>query len=258
MKNVYRSLTNIVATAIAGLALAGASPALADNYFEEVNGSPALRVWNGGTGNVVVAVATNGAQLIVTTDGNATTLTGASYDTVAEAAAGIAACTNRDGAFRLTVDSSVALAADSVDAELLDGGYTGAPNAWLEIPWNSTNALHYDVSLPSGSIRARGSELNIGREAVPGKVAKVYGAASGTGNVTLGIYVNGSLKFSKSIVSPKYVLGAGNTNVADNVVFVDEAPQIPYGPQDSVLIRATRATTLTTGNLGVITEPKTY
>lgn len=254
-------MTNIknIILAVALFAIAACTPAIADNYFETADSSPAFRVWNGGTGVVVVAITTNGAgaDMSVTTDGLATTIDGSgNTDTIAELGAAVAACTNRDGTFTLTVDTSTSLAADSTDGELLDGVYTGAANAWLEIPWDTSAALHYSVSRPQAPLFARGTVIDRAGVAVGGKVSRVYGEPTGTGNVTLSIYVAGSLKYQKTYVSPQYVLGAGNTNVADAVVSLDVEPGIPYGPQDAVIVRAARATTATTGNLGVITEPK--
>lgn len=250
--------------AAALFAVACLTPARADNYFETNNAPPALRVWNGGTGVLVVAVTTNGggANCSITTDGLATTLDGssASYDTVGEWVGAINAVTNRDGTFTLTADGSVSLNSDTVQGKLLDGSYTGAVNAWLEIPFNTTNALHLTAAIPKSPIFARGTQRELPpKVSTGGKVASVYGDIAGTGNVTLSVWVSGNLKYRRVITSPQYVLGAGNTNVADATVFLSVEPNVPYGPQDAVVIRAARGTTMTTSaNLGVLTEPAKY
>lgn len=225
-------------------------------HYEGADSSAAFRIWNGYTGSVVVVITTNGAgnNMSVTVDGLANTVDGSgSTDTIAELGAAIAAVTNTDGEAKLTVDTSVSLSTDSTDGELLDGTYTGAANAWLEIPWDTSACLFYQVAFPQSPIfDVNGADQ--GRVPVPFTISKVQGFPTGTGNVTLSIYVDGSAQYSRVYTSPVYQLGAGGTNVADASVVIDIAPGIPVGSQKSVIVRAARATTATTGNLSIIAE----
>jgi len=246
---------------IAAILVCAATAALSQtvHYESGADATAAFRIYNGYTGNVVVVITTNGAgaNMSATVDGNANTIDGSgNTDTIAELAAAFAAVTNADGDAKLTLDTSVSLAADSTDGELLDGSYTGAPNAWLDIPWDTSAALFYQVALPKvpffdsdGDVIAAGD-----RGSVPFKVKKVFGNPTGTGNVTLTIYVDGTAKYSRIYESPVYMLGAGGTNVASTTVWLNDAPEIPVGSQSAVIVRAARATTATTGNIGIIAE----
>lgn len=211
----------------------------------------ALRVKNSFTGDLSIVVATNGEHIVITCDGNATTLTaGTSYDTISELAAGIAACTNTSGEASLTVNAEPSLAADSTDEELLDGTYTAVSGKWLNLLWDTSAAKHYSVYLPS-----RTYQTGVGAY----RVSRVVGEPTGTGDVTLSIYKAGTLVNRQVITSPIYVPGTGgatNSYTADNTVNVDWDVGIPFGGDEAVIVRAARATTATTGILGAVIDPQ--
>jgi hypothetical protein len=209
----------------------------------------ALRVKNSFTGDLSIVVATNGEHIVITCDGNATTLTaGTSYDTISELAAGIAACTNTSGDASLTVNAEPSLAADSTDEELLDGTYTAVSGKWLNLLWDTSAAKHYSVYLPS-----RTYQTGVGAY----RLSRVVGEPTGTGNVTLSIYKGGTLINRKVITSPVYVIDSTTTNAtADNTVNVDWDVGIPFGGDEAVIVRAARATTATTGILGAVIDPQ--
>lgn len=177
-------------------------------------------------------------------------------DTIAELAAAIVALTNASNEAKLIVDQSQSLSTDSTDGELLAGTYTAAAGEWLEVLWDTSACLFYQVSFPKAPFfDASGNEIVKGqRVPVPFNIDKVFGEPTGTGNVTLSVYVDGSTKYTKTYTSPFYVLGAGGTNVASQVINIDESPGIPVGSQNAVIIRAARATTATTGNLGTVVK----
>ena len=219
--------------------------------------SVALRVKNGySSGTLSITIATGGASaenLVVigtftnTVDGSGT------IDTIAELAAAIVACTNAAGTASLVADTDSALAADSTDGELLDGTYTAAPGKWLELLWDTSTAKHYDLYLPGGAY---------GHGAY--KLAKVTACPGGTGSVTMGIYQSGTLIAQKVITSPVYVNPAellyGGTNVETNTmgiindVNVDWDLNIRSIGAQPIIVRATRASTATTGVISAIIE----
>lgn len=255
MKNLFKI------SLIAGLlALLAASPSLAQSthYNGTDDTAIALRVYNTATGTATVAILGSGTQAVVTVDGLATTITGTGdADTIAELAAAIAACTNRDGAVKLTVDQSQAISTDSTDAELLTGVYTAAPNTWVTIPWDTSACKFYQATIPARGlwVDADGDAINADRWlASKGVINRVYGLPTGTGNATLKVYVNGTERLSNVYAEP-YVLGVGNTNVIDNVIRLNEAVAIDFGFQDSVIVRASRATTAAGGNIGFSVTP---
>ena len=240
---------NTIITALIALFVSTASFA-ASIHYASADGSPAIRVYNGYTGTVSIVITTNGAgnNMSVTLDGLANALDGSgNTDTVAELAAAIAACTNRAGTAALVVDTDCALGTDSTDGELLDGTYTAVAGAWLEIPWDTSAALHYDVYIPDTAAGGVARQTQT-------KLKSVYGNPGGTGAVSLDVYLDGALAFSKPFIEPAGVSGTNDAAVViSNTVDLQSDVNIPVGTK-SILVRATRATTATTGMLGIVLE----
>ncbi len=93
-------------------------------------------------------------------------------------------------------------------------------------------------------------------------ITSIYGDIGGTGNITVEIYLNQTQKYQSSVVSPVYV-PAANTGASNSVIqAADEVStgilDIPLyfnvGKDQDCLVKATRATTGTTGGIGVRTE----
>jgi hypothetical protein len=215
---------------------------------ETADTSPAMRVKNDSTATLSITIDTAGAgaaNYVVIND-NTNTIDGSgSIDTIAEFAAAIAACTNAAGSKLLVVDSNCALDADSTDGELLSGTYTAAAGKWLELPWDTSGHLSYDLYLPGGQYGS-GSY----------KISKIVGCPVGTGNVTLGIYQDGTLIAQQIYTSPvwKYSDATMTNGAADAVVNVDWAVNMRNLGGEAVIVRATRGTTATTGIIGAIIE----
>ena len=217
--------------------------------------SVALRVKNGDTTTLTIQVESAGAgNITVTVGGQANVIDGSgSIDTIAEVAAAIAACTNTTLKKTLTVDANCALAADSTDAELMTATYTAAPGKWLELLWDTSAHLSYDLYLPGG-------EYGSGSY----KISKITGCPVGTGDVTLGIYQDGTLIGQQIYTSPVYVNPAtlldGGTNVSTNtmgvvaVVNIDWAIDMRNLGGQAVIVRAARASTADAGIISAVIE----
>lgn len=216
--------------------------------------SVAMRVKNGYSATLTIVVTGSGTNFTVACDANTNTVDGAgATDTIAELAAAFVACTNAAGTKSLVCDTDCALSADSTDGELLDGTYTAAPGKFLELLWDTSAALHYDVYLPGG-VYGSGSY----------KLQKVTAYPGGTGNVTMGIYQGGVLIAQQVITSPVYVNAAtyltGGTNINTNTlgvvadVNIDWPLNIRSVGAQAILIRASRATTATSGVISAIIE----
>lgn len=257
MKNILKTVCVVAAL------FAAALPARAGGVlYVAADEAAALKIYNGYTGTFTAVIGTGGASNIMpfTVDGNANVIDGSgNTDTIAELSAAIRAVTNAAGQSKLIVDDSVSLGTDSTDGELLDGTYTALPNTWVTIPWDTSAALHHSVALSKAPQRIPGTQTDVGRVAVGGVVKSITGDLTGTGNATVAVYVDGSLKYGPiTITSPKYELGAGGTNVANASVVLDLSPNIPFGKQSAVIVRATRATTMTTPNLTVTLGNEDY
>jgi hypothetical protein len=244
------SLFSILAI-IAMIALSGAVFAqTATIHYKGADQSPALRVYNGSTEALSIVIQTGGAGAANTVAIGTTTNTvdgSGDIDTIAEFAAAIVACTNAVGAKPLTVDADCSLGTDSTDGELLSGTYTAAAGKWLEIPWDTSECKFYSIYLPDNKVNtARFSKINI---------KSVFGTATGTGAGTLGIYLNGSLAWQKALPEPS-ALNPTNAavTVLSNVLDLPVDVNIPANVDQAVIVRLTRATTATTGMIGVVTE----
>ena len=208
--------------------------------------SVALRVKNGDMSTLTVVVTGAGTNFAVTVGGQAQTIDGnaGTGDIISEIAALFAACTNTSAKKTLTVDANCSLAADTTKAKMLDGTYTAAAGKWLELLWDTTAALHYDIYLPGG-------EYGSGSY----KISKITGCPVGTGDVTLGIYQGGTLIGQQVYTSPKIALTLSPaTNAADNVVNIDWAVDMRNLGGQAVIVRAARATSATTGIINAIIE----
>jgi hypothetical protein len=169
---------------------------------------------------------------------NTLDFSGAGADTIVEIAALIAAVTNSAGVPVLLMDTRCALGTDSTDDELLDTqtitvpAKVGSVESWGELLWDTSVHLSYDIYIPAAL-----QDPNKVRS--PLDIDHIYGNPLGTGDGTLSIYIGGELAWQYQMPE----LFAATNAVRAEV-------QIP-ALKESVLIRAARATTATTGHVGV-------
>lgn len=224
------------------------------------NTAPALDIYNGYTGTLTVAIVTNGAAMTVTADGLATSvaLNGSGTNNIKWLIPKFTAITNSDGDASLVVDANMSLDSDLIVTNLLSGTYTAANGQWLSIPWNTTNANLQNLYIPSGGpfFERDGDEIRARRTPLKCVIDEIFGEASGTGNLTVSVYVDRTnLVYYKTYQSPRYELGtiADGTGIVTNAVInlVDfrDNPSAVIGSQGSAFIRLHRATTTTSPNL---------
>lgn len=174
------------------------------------------------------------------------------------------AITNTSGQLVIKADYWEGLPTDTTTNCLLATAYVlKNANVWEKpILWDTSTHLAYEVmpdtptasGAPFGGYRING----------------VYGSPVGTGNVTASIYVDGSLAYQQTLLSPKYILPATwidpgtnsytNSYTADALIDLGSEVNIPGGvvvpASKRAFVRAARATTATTGGVGVsITRP---
>jgi hypothetical protein len=236
MKNSMKILTLIVVM-LTGTAMAGGI------YFDAADDAPALRVYNSGTEAVTIQIyAGDNATNSVTIGSTVNTLdfSGAGADTISEIAADIAACTNSAGETVLIVDADCSLATDSTDDELLDAQTISlGSKEWGEIVWDTSVAKFYSAYVPDDDVRGA-IRSNV-------KIKQIYGNPLGTGDVTLSVYLDGTLSWQK--LMPEVYAYSNNTASVSLPIVVDIPAQ-----KKAIIIRATRATTATTGMIGVEVE----
>lgn len=239
------------------LAALSAAPVNAQNQlFYAADGSPALRIYNGYTGTLTVAIDAAGASATnqVILDGLVNTVDGSgNTDTISELAAVIAACTNRAGSAKLVVDSDCSISTDSTDGELLSGTYTTNSGSWLVIPWDTSAILKYSAYVPKAGWKDRdGADIRNQGVGNSYTLDSVFGDFTGTGNVTLNAYIGGSLAYQRVYTSPVYVNAAStSTNATENGIAFDLPLSLRVAGQKPLLVEVKRATSATTGNIGI-------
>lgn len=217
-------------------------------YYSEDN-SPALRIKNGYTGNITLAVTNATLGNVDVSDGTTTSnIVVTSATTMSTLANYIAAYTNAAGKKLLTVDIECSVSSDTVSNKMMQVTSTNKPAAWSTgLRWDTSACLFYSTYFPSGADGGDGNAKVLD---------SVWGDITGTGNITLNIYADDTEIYQKVYVSPVYVwaaiTGTTNLNTADSIGpgQILEKLSIPFGGDENVLIRATRATTATTGGIG--------
>ena len=255
MKNKTCRLLGI-AVAIAAMILMSGQVWAEQIIAKAADASVAFRVYNGYTGTLtyVVGSDTSIQTNAIVCDGLTNTLLSndaLTNGTIALLVGNVAACTNTSGTASLEVNSEPSLDADVTIGTLLAGTYTAAAGAWLEVLWDTSAHLSYDIYLPS-----RTYQKGVGAYTLE----KVNSVPTGTGNVTASVYKDGTLVMQKIITSPVYVnpatwsMSDGTTNsfTADDNVTVDWTVDLPFTGSEPVIVRVGRATTATTGNIGAV------
>lgn len=230
-------------------------------YYNKEDGAPALRVHNTGDEVVEFRLPEDNSSAVLIVFGNSpyTTntldLSGTSIDTIAELASNVANATNSAGKKPLKTDTDCVVAtSESCDEELLLTTNTISAGNWgTGFFWDTSDTKHFNAYIPSSDHGAsRGGAW----------IRKIYGDIGGTGNITLTINVDGSQRYQRTIVSPRYVLAAtASTNTAQVTASDEIWPgilDIPFdfyiGAKEDCLIQALRASSGTTGGLGVHVE----
>jgi hypothetical protein len=233
--------------ALAAVSAFAVEPVIAWNSEDA---SPVIRVKNTGSENVVMFNNTTGLSYTVTIGDVANTIAFADGDTVAELAASVAACTNASGETPLEVDYNCSLGADStkLGAAMNNTTNLNTNRKWVApFVWDTSVALQFSAYIPGKDSSGGVSSKKI--------IQKIVGDIGGTGDVTLAVYFNGVKTMQKVITSPVYVFGESNSvNVANAVVSLNESLDLPIPRDTDCLIRATRATTATTGGIGAIVD----
>lgn len=233
-----------------GIALISGISFAADPIVQSVyNGADtanAIRIKYNGSG---AATISNTINVITLTDaGTANTITMSAASTYADLLGSISAATNSSGVANFQAELVNAISTDTVSNKVVAASDNTAltDGKWHEVlPIDTSAALFYSSASYGDGIGAR-------------VLKNIFGDITGTGNVTLGVYVDGALKYSKVIQSPAYssvdgTIVSTNANVSAEVSL---GSGIPVGGGQKVAVRATRATTATTGGIGASFEAR--
>ena len=215
-----------------------------DDYaWKAADSSEAIRVKYKGSATATIQIAA--AAVTVVDDGNSTAIALTTAFDIDDLTAAVAAVTNASGVRNFECQKWAALGADTVSNKFIAASAaTLTPNLWeYHAAWDTSGAKHYDV-VPSGLIR----------DTIQGAfvIDRITGEPDGTGAVTVNVYENDTVVWKKTFASPVYVPAlVAATNTAVNTISLDEEVGIRAKEGIRYLIRATRATTATTGGIGV-------
>lgn len=217
-----------------------------DDYnWEPYDSSEAIAVKYVGSGAATITI-TNSIVTVVDA-GNSTAISLTPAYTIADLTAAIGACTNAAGAQNFLCKRWAAIDTDTVSNMFITAtADTLTANQWeYHAKWDTSGAKHYDVVpghlMPDNQVQ--GGFL----------IDAVTGEPDGTGNVTLGVYEDNTLIWKQTIASPQYVSAlVAATNTAVNTVTLFEPLGIRAKANKRYLVRATRASTATTGGIGIL------
>jgi len=257
---MIRKMISLVAASLLILAVSGAS-AFADGWTfaseddADTAAAAAFRIkYNGSETATVQFIGTTNIQFINgTKTDNISLETTQAVDYVVIQANAI---TNSSGQAQFTVQPWASLTTDDVGSNLIAvAATTLKKNRWYYLgTWDTSLVKRYGVV---ASFCASKANADLGNPAI---LQKIAGNIGGTGDVTLRVYKGTSDKiWEKLITSPVYVRGLYETTVQTNgvvnTVTLDEDVMLPIGHSGvKYYIRAARATTGTTGGLGILAE----
>lgn len=204
---------------------------------------------NTATITVAAAAVTLASPDVITGQGTNTLGAGLACTNVGDLIRNIQAITNATGFHPFEVHAWNALSADPVSNLFVAASAdTLTHKTWeYHCAWDTSASTNYGVVASS----------MVGDSVLGGfTIDSVKGEPDGTGNLTLRVYEDGTVIWKKTVTSPYYVpaLGGSLSNYAAiTTVTLDQPVGIPADNGKTYLIRATRATSATTGGLGVLT-----
>lgn len=269
MKNKH-NITAILAT-LATLVAVGAGSAHAQSVWKDYDAESPLLVRYIGSDTATITVTTGKVEIVDNLWTNTHTFA-TQVGTLATLKANIDGATNASGTKQFQTIYWAGTSGDSATATyFVAASSTTITREWSKVlKWDTSTCLHYDACInPGATDKPVGGYL----------IDRIFGSPDGTGNVTLSVYADGTKRYQRTFTSPTYDVGAtglvipyayGGTNeaaaigyytntlyTADNTVTldVDLGSGIFVGSGEPGFVRATRATTATTGGLGVSFKP---
>jgi hypothetical protein len=253
---------NVITLVLGALLCASLGFAQGDGYvWEGADSSEALRIkYTPSVASYVATVQVASAAITITGPDVAAggTIALSPTKTIAQTVTSINAITNASGYAGFQSAAWQSITTDTVSNKLVAASAAAiASKEWVYFGvWDTSQVKHYNI-VPNW--------LNLDGQIEGGAViVDVVGAPDGTGNVTVKVYENDTEIYSHgTITSPLYLQPSvinytGTvTNATENTVSLDDhniKPGIRMKTSKKYLIRATRATTATTGGIGVHTE----
>lgn len=216
-------------------------------FFNEADGAYAIRLKYRGSATATVSNAPNTVTL--TDDGTINTITLTAATTMETVLASIMDATNSASARNFIPEYFCTLSTDTMSNKLVQATvFTDISDGkWASVLAVDTSvALTYDVARVgsglSGGVKSSSACLLTG----------LNGNLTGTGDATVDIYVDGTKMWEKVFQSPVYGTSDGTVFTTNAIVSLDEDLNMYIGSGQRVHVRAARATTATTGGIGMV------
>lgn len=190
----------------------------------------------------------SGTTVTIVADGLSQSKQLATALTVNDMVTWLNAITNESGHLLFKSACWEAITTDTLTNKLINATNKVIDSAWDTgiFKWDTSAHLSYNVVCDTPSSEG----IALGNYQLEG----IFGDPTGTGNVTLNVYGEDTILYQKTFTSPFYVVtSVGTTNTtADNTITLESGnfPGIHIGAGQKALIRATRASTATTGGVG--------
>lgn len=250
MKKVFWILTG-VALLLGGVVFA--EEVVQQIYYPE-DKSPAIRFKNISNTEIQVLMAAGDSAT-----NSVTVITGGGYDnvvntidmsgttdTVSEVVELMTQLvTNRAGKSVMEIDYNCSLGTDSTDDELSDAQNVSIqPGEIGVITWDTSDSKFFSTYIPNST---KSWAPHPSRKQIDG----IYGTAGGTGDITLNIYKNGTEVFEEVITTNGVGAYTQDWTGASRLSSFFGSLRMGIGNGEDTMIRATHATTGTSGGIGV-------
>jgi len=216
-------------------------------FFNEYDEASAIRLRYIGAATATVSNAPN--TITLTDDGTINTITLTAATTMSSVLASIMDATNSASARNFIPEYFCTLSTDTMSNKFVQATvFTDVSDGkWASVlKVDTSEALTYDVARV-------GSGLSGGiRSSAACWLKGINGNITGTGDVTLNVYVDDDKMWEKVYQSPVYGTSDGTVFTTNAIVSVNEDLNMYIGGGRRVLVRATRATTATTGGIGAV------
>jgi hypothetical protein len=200
---------------------------------------PTMRVQYNGNETATFANSTSATTIVIDTTTTTITYSGMSADEAGVLQGSILGAPDDEGDREMKCVLLGALSADAVDGLVIaTTTFTMKKGVWYEVTfWDTSGKKNYDTVFDSqrGPVNAR--------------LTGIYGLPTGTGAVTVSAYIGGVLAGTWSY--PTTWPTGQATNVADIQNPLEELGGL-YAGERIIHVRAARATTATTGGIGIV------
>jgi len=242
MRNKIRVIVGLFLLAALGVVHAAQDGV---TIFNEADEAKALTVRY--RGNAAATITNTTTTVICSDGGTLTTITMEEADTMAELVADINAATNSSGDRNFSADYYCTLSTDVPSNKVIAASLLtisdGKQYSFLTMDTSAFKS--FDVARTSADL-ANGIKSSSALT-----LTGITGVPGGTGDATISVYVDDDMKYQYSEENPVYSSSDGSIFNTNAIVALNLVLEL-YAGKERVHVRAARATTATTGGVGMV------